>query len=289
METDRTVFRDPSINAADSPNAVIYGYRHDDIYEEIRRGGCYFEGQILEKWLSCYEGAEIILDVGANLGNHTLYFSRHTKAGRIIAFEPYEKNFRMLKQNVRENHCRNVICEQLAVGRSASFAVPEKPVDPHFLGSIRYRCTDPADVNTSNAVNPDRVRIISLDEYAAENGLSGISFLKIDTEGFGRMVLEGTQRILERDKPAVWIELEENDGGFVYAALAEHGYILSDVCFMNALFVHPDRCPDAGKLTEADLLQLLMQRTDEMTDWKIRCQMAWDRLRRAGVEIGEHE
>jgi FkbM family methyltransferase len=53
------------------------------------------------------KNSDILLDVGANIGLVTLsYFD---KINKIIAIEPETNNFKLLKQNVRINNCKNVI------------------------------------------------------------------------------------------------------------------------------------------------------------------------------------
>ena len=46
----------------------------------------------------------MIFDIGANIGNHTLYFSRNTDAKKIYSFEPFKMNFERLRENVRNNN-----------------------------------------------------------------------------------------------------------------------------------------------------------------------------------------
>lgn len=50
-----------------------------------------------------------VLDIGANIGLYSLYFSRAVgESGRVIAFEPDPDNLALLKLNLERNECKNV-------------------------------------------------------------------------------------------------------------------------------------------------------------------------------------
>src|SRR3989344_3638747 len=52
--------------------------------------------------------SDIVLDIGANYGNFTLYAALKAKKGKIYSFEPLEENFNLLKKNVSINNLSNV-------------------------------------------------------------------------------------------------------------------------------------------------------------------------------------
>ena len=57
-----------------------------------------------------------------------------------------------------------------------------------------------------------------------------LGFFKLDVEGFEAAVLAGAQRVLSKDRPAIWVELTVQHGDKNVAAtrsiLEAHGYIL---------------------------------------------------------------
>ena len=184
-------------------NTVIFGYNDEDIFENIRNSGRFFEQDILDRWLPYYRNAKTIMDVGANLGNHTLYFCKNTKANSIYAFEPYVDNYRLLNRNVKFNDCGNVICNQFAVGGTTGKAVPVRLPDKRYLGNVQYRYADDSDADTQHSV-----QIISLDDFVKKNNIQSLDFLKIDAEGFGPEILSGMKGILKKDKPVIWKEAD---------------------------------------------------------------------------------
>lgn len=44
-----------------------------------------------------------LLEIGANIGTHTVYFGLTRAFGRIVAIEPDPRNFELLEENVRQN------------------------------------------------------------------------------------------------------------------------------------------------------------------------------------------
>ena len=55
-----------------------------------------------------------IIDVGANMGCHTLRFAKLVgKTGRVIAFEPMSYAFSRLEENVSLNNFDNIILEKI--------------------------------------------------------------------------------------------------------------------------------------------------------------------------------
>ena len=43
---------------------------------------------------------DIILDVGANIGNHSLFFAKYMNCNKIFSFEPYHQNIELFKRNL---------------------------------------------------------------------------------------------------------------------------------------------------------------------------------------------
>ena len=50
----------------------------------------------------------VILDVGASIGNHTIFFSKILGA-QVFAFEPYKSSYVVLRENIRLNHLENLV------------------------------------------------------------------------------------------------------------------------------------------------------------------------------------
>lgn len=125
-----------------------------------------------------------VVDVGANIGVYTRFFSRLVAAcGRVYAFEPAPLNFFHLQENA--GHFTNVTLVQAAVGSCNGiiqlFVSEDLNVD--------HRTFDSGDGR--KVVD---VPVISLDEYFAAG--HRVDLIKIDVQGYELSVLEGARRVL---------------------------------------------------------------------------------------------
>lgn len=129
-----------------------------------------------------------VIDIGANIGYYTLLFSRLVgEKGKVFAFEPDPTNFSLLKRNIEENSCGNVILEQKAVGErvsSGKLYLSEENKGDH-------RIYEPGEKRESVVIE-----IISLDEYFKNT--DSIDFIKMDVQGAEMKVLRGMEEILKK-------------------------------------------------------------------------------------------
>jgi FkbM family methyltransferase len=107
------------------------------------------------------------LDLGANIGNHSLFFADHFK--QVQAFEPNERTFKVLTLNAEL--VGNVTCHQ--VGLSDMAGTAHFRVNPANIGSSR--------VVASAAPGTSEVRLTTLDAFT--RGLADIKLIKVDVEG----------------------------------------------------------------------------------------------------------
>src|SRR5260221_8795610 len=74
----------------------------EDFSDAIIRDNDFYERDILDYIRDNYPIHECILDVGANIGNHTVYFAKYLDYKAIVAFEPIPDNFVLLKENIKD-------------------------------------------------------------------------------------------------------------------------------------------------------------------------------------------
>jgi FkbM family methyltransferase len=65
-------------------------------------------------------GGTTIIDIGANIGDSSLYFALHG-AQRIIAIEPFPQNFDLLVKNIEVNNIHNIIPLNLMLGNENKY------------------------------------------------------------------------------------------------------------------------------------------------------------------------
>jgi FkbM family methyltransferase len=141
----------------------------------------------------------VCLDVGANIGLHSLTLSRRVgPRGKVIAFEPEQHNHELLRENLRLNHVENVEVRRTAVGDR--------------MGSVRmalhpYNHGDHRVVGEDAAGPGQEVSLTTVDEAVKDIPDGEIRLVKIDVQGYEQNVLEGMRRTLARN-PGLVLLLE---------------------------------------------------------------------------------
>ena len=237
----------------------IHGYEGDYIFSGIRDTGHYYEEETLNKWTPLFGPVRTLFDIGANLGNHTLYWSKYLRPDKIVAFEPFPVNDTVLRLNIGENRLSSVVtAETLAVGASQGYA-SVSDIDTGNLGGTTFKVTDEA----SSAGGYKPVPMTSVDLYAGQHNLAP-DVIKIDTEGFELDVLKGAEKTLQKDTPALWIEVSGTTHAAVRKFLQNLGYRLIDIMHINVLYMHASKT-DLQPLFDMDTLIDMMYRYQQKT------------------------
>ena len=114
-----------------------------------------------------------IVDIGANIGIATLYFSRFAK--KVVSVEPSAEHFELLKSMVEYNKLENVTLINKAIyinqGNFTLYHPPNKTAYS-LMSNI-------SQISQSN----EMVDAITLDDLFKENNLNHVDLLKVDIEG----------------------------------------------------------------------------------------------------------
>jgi FkbM family methyltransferase len=145
---------------------------------------------------------QVVYDIGAYRGAYSLFFSRQVgPAGRVVAFEPEAKNFKLLRRNLDRNQVVNAMPLRMALGASRSlrriYSLPGMPTTASLADEAR----------TPLRRARGEACVESLDALLDAVALPQPNFLKIDVEGMELEVLRGARRTLGRQHPGLLIEL----------------------------------------------------------------------------------
>lgn len=159
---------------------------------------------------------DFILDIGANLGLHTLQASRIAgSGGRVLAFEPNPSMTMVLRESLGANSCGNVELRECALGSEEATLELHVPSDHAGKGSLLK--------SSLERVRCDRISVPvkTLDSVLAGES-SRIGLVKIDVEGFESQVLAGARDLLSSSPPHAWIfETHHLSGGLRSEPVAE--------------------------------------------------------------------
>ena len=137
-----------------------------------------------------------VVDIGANIGFFTERFAKWASGdGRVIAVEPDAHNVRLLKQRLARRAITSVDIHQAAAAE--------------FNGTIflQHNPDHPGDHRISD--RGEVVACITIDDVVERAGNPIVSFIKIDTQGSERRVLQGAKKTLQRCRPALFIEVDD--------------------------------------------------------------------------------
>jgi FkbM family methyltransferase len=158
------------------------------------------------------------IDVGANVGVYTVTAAlRVGPGGRVIAVEADEEYVPRLRENLTRNGLANVEIVAAAAGAA------DGEVELMIAADRAFSSIKPL-VAYRGAGATRRVPQRRLDTIWADAGQPNVRFAKIDVEGAEVEVLTGAQRLLERCRPALVVEVSEPTEPDVRARLAALGY-----------------------------------------------------------------
>lgn len=169
-------------NSAKTPEAASYA--------EVERAEQIFYLEYLREGMT-------VFDVGANVGELTLLFSRFTAGGVVHAFEPSRAAFERLEIVCRAASRNNIVLNNLALADKNGF-VRLHVYEDNYL-SFNSQAARPLK-NYGLDIEPvgiEEIRATTLDDYCDEKGIEQIDLLKIDTEGAELQVMKGARRTLK--------------------------------------------------------------------------------------------
>jgi FkbM family methyltransferase len=174
------------------------------IEDHIIRGVCW-EPHLTEVMGNLMRPDGVFIDVGANIGWHSLHMAARYPGARCHAFEPHPEIFRQLARNTRLSAFQHLTLHQYALGRTSRQDV--------------FYMQDASDYNrglSSAAPHADMknkgqealIRFEPLDNVLSEPDRCAVSLIKIDTQGHEQAVLAGARRTISEARPAIVFEFE---------------------------------------------------------------------------------
>ncbi len=143
-----------------------------------------------------------VLDVGANIGLHSLYFSELVgREGRVFSFEPVRQNYDQIIRNIKLNGVANIfpIHKGLSdVNTKINIAAPSSSNNPGAFNLF--------DTNEPT----ETVDVITGDFFIESENVKQVDFIKMDIEGFEYFAIKGLANTLATFKTTVVFEFDSN-------------------------------------------------------------------------------
>ncbi len=175
---------------------------HDDaedhVFKVISEAHAFYEASMLKELSRYLKPDNTVVDVGANIGNHAIFFAGVSEAN-VIAFEPNPRSYSLLLKNAEANKLSERIKARcLALSDSVGLTSWAPSSNPHNLGA--------ATLEPGHDAGDVVLRTM-------DSELKGLAprLIKIDTEGMEAHVLRGGLQIIEENRPILCIEAKTFD------------------------------------------------------------------------------
>lgn len=193
----------------------------DYIQKKISNDNQPYELEMLEDIQAHVSAGDLVLDIGANIGNHTLYLAAIAGC-KVTSFEPNAALIEALSRSLEINQLSELVTLMpYGVGHTAGKGHFSKLMEENLGGQ-------------SIEVGDGEIRIVALDELEFDDP---VKLIKIDVEGMELPVLEGAARLIAKDRPLIYVEsIDAEHYKTISAWMESHGYTYWDT--FNATPTH---------------------------------------------------
>ena len=178
-------------------NFIFAHHPNDTCISDCLKTGVLFEKFLLSFVRQFIDPNKNVLDIGANIGVHSVVFSNYAINAKVYSFEPQPVVFELLQKNLRMNICSNVEAFNFgASDKETTFYMNAHYDSPENHGAFRI-------CNEGNIT----IQCKTIDSLDIQN----VGFIKIDVEGHELKALKGMKQLILKNKPKMMIEIHEDD------------------------------------------------------------------------------
>lgn len=164
-------------------------------------------------------------DIGANVGQHSLFMSKHVS--RVFSFEPFVYARNKLVNKAEQNKRENMVVYPIGLGDvDAELDFFEPSGANHGTGSFLPNAGD----NSSVA---KKLPVRRGDDFLDSNNLPRMDIVKMDVEGFEIRVLSGLRKRLRNDRPVILMEISGLTRAEVRNESEFRSYLYDDACIFE--------------------------------------------------------
>lgn len=148
------------------------------------------------------DDGDVFLDIWANVWYFSLLAARKVGSwGKVIAFEPAEKNYKLLEKNIILNHLESIIIPYRMAVSDANWEL-DIAFNRHNPGGTTL-VTGAVDATNAEI---SRVQVVTIDSILSEKHLAlSPKFFKMDIEWFEKQGLMGMYKLFKSQEHIQWI------------------------------------------------------------------------------------
>lgn len=178
----------------------------------------------------------VIIDIGANIGLYTCAYAEYFKEKevKVYAIEALATNFGILNDNIKLNCFKNIESFNLALGKEQGeleFILPTED----FVGNAVGANVSQESAEDTSSSHVSKVKMVTLDQFAKDNGIKSCDFLKIDVEGAEMMVFSGGKEFLSQCRPVIEAEYNAYWLEQVKVSFQDFAQFFSDIDYLCAI------------------------------------------------------
>ena len=152
---------------------------------------------------------KLFLDIGANIGNHSIFLASSFE--EVHSFEPNPDTLPILKHNINFNNIDNINVHQYGIGNENTELELHTPSFDLGKSSIFKEPVKYSEQGNSYVLKSRKVQIKKLDDIEYFKNKK-IGMIKIDIEGSEILALKGAKSVIEYNMPLIGVEVHQFDG-----------------------------------------------------------------------------
>jgi FkbM family methyltransferase len=186
----------------------VYDNLQDGIQGSLYNGK-FWEEEELDKISKYIKPGSVILDIGANIGNHAIYFDKFVSPKTVYVIEPLSRAITLMLQNIAltYSHTINVDHVGIALSDKECYTIPYYFYENN-MGATEFK---EITVEEAKALNLDLnncgVKTVPGDSIF-EN--LTVDFIKMDVENMELKALEGLKNTIKKNRPIIFIEVHKD-------------------------------------------------------------------------------
>lgn len=182
-------------------------YHENDRYigKSLSEYGEWSEGEV-ELIKKIVSNNENIIEIGSNIGTHTIPLAKHvSNGGQIFSFEPQSQNHELLMKNIFHNNIKNVNIAQIAISSKEGRAFM------NTFDNEKINNYGDAKIFENKLENFEEVSVKTLDQLFLDklNKNFSIKLIKCDAQGQEPNIIKGSKKIIEKNKPYLYLENDD--------------------------------------------------------------------------------
>ena len=165
-----------------------------------------FEIRTIRRYQELLRKDDVVLDIGANIGAHTLPLAQIVgPAGKVYSFEPTAYAYAKQLANISLNP---QLASRISAHQMMLMASDASPLPDSVYSSWPLEVAD--DLHTDHLgrlMGTEGASGGTLDRFIQSRGVDRVDFIKIDVDGNELAVLKGARATINRFKPRIMVEL----------------------------------------------------------------------------------